>query len=70
MARHEAVDTRVKQNEDKLQVDELTVRDLTARVALLPTHEDVASVRRDLNDKVCFCSNPLSSSSSSFILSI
>ncbi len=54
LSRHTATDTRVKQTEEKIKVDEQTVRDLTARIALLPTTEDVASVRRDLNEKVCF----------------
>lgn len=54
LSRHTATDTRVRQNEEKIKTDEQTVRDLAARVALLPTNEDVASVRRDLNDKVCF----------------
>ena len=51
---HTATDTRLRQAEEKTKEDEQTVRDLTARVALLPTTEDVASVRRDLNEKVCF----------------
>jgi septal ring factor EnvC (AmiA/AmiB activator) len=54
LSRHTATDTRVKQTEEKLKADEQTVRDIAARIALLPTTEDVASVRRDLNDKVCF----------------
>lgn len=53
LSRHTATDTRVRQTEEKLKTDEQIVRDLTARVALLPTTEDVATVRRDLNDKVC-----------------
>jgi chaperonin cofactor prefoldin len=56
LSRHTATDTRVKQTEEKIKADEQTVRDIAARIALLPTTEDVASVRRDLNDKVCFCS--------------
>jgi hypothetical protein len=40
--------------EDKMKVDDQTVRDITARLALLPTAEDIASVRRDFNEKVCF----------------
>ncbi|CAF4926093.1 unnamed protein product [Rotaria sp. Silwood1] len=51
-SRHTANDTRLRQAEDKMKVEEQTVRDLAARVALLPTAEDVASVRRDLNDKI------------------
>jgi hypothetical protein len=54
LSRHTATDTRVRQTEEKLKVDEQTVRDLAARISLLPTNEDVASVRRDFNDKVCF----------------
>ncbi len=54
LSRHTAADTRIRQNEEKIKADEQTVRDLSARVALLPTTEDLASVRRDLNDKVCF----------------
>ena len=52
ITRHTATDTRVRQTEEKLKADEQTVRDLTTRVALLPTSEDVASVRRDLSEKV------------------
>ncbi len=37
-----------------MKVDDQTVRDITARLALLPTAEDIASVRRDFNEKVCF----------------
>ncbi|CAF2338175.1 unnamed protein product [Rotaria sp. Silwood2] len=51
-SRHTANDTRLRQAEDKMKGEEQTVRDLAARVALLPTPEDVASVRRDLNDKI------------------
>ncbi|CAF0729266.1 unnamed protein product [Rotaria sordida] len=51
-SRHTANDTRLRQTEDKIKEDEQTVRDLAARIALLPTTEDVVSVRRDLNDKI------------------
>jgi hypothetical protein len=54
LSRHTATDTRLRQTEEKMKVDEQTVRDLAARIALLPTTEDIVSVRRDLNDKVCF----------------
>jgi hypothetical protein len=54
LSRHTATDTRLRQTEEKIKTDEQTVRDLSARVALLPTTEDLTSVRRDLNDKVCF----------------
>ena len=54
LSRQTATDTRVRQNEDKIKADEQTVRDIAARISLLPTSEDLASVRRDLNDKVCF----------------
>lgn len=53
-SRYTATDTRVRQAEDKIKTEEQTVRDLVARVSLLPTAEDLASVRRDLNEKVCF----------------
>jgi hypothetical protein len=52
--RHTATDARIQQAEDKIKVGAQTVRDLSVQVASLPTTEDVASVRRDLNDKVCF----------------
>ncbi|CAF0727798.1 unnamed protein product [Rotaria sordida] len=51
-SRHTANDTRLRQTEDKIKEDEQTVRDLAARIALLPTAEDIVSVRRDLNDKI------------------
>jgi hypothetical protein len=47
-------DVRSRQIEDQMKTDEQTVRDLAGRVALLPSSDDLASVRRDLNDKVCF----------------
>lgn len=56
-SRSTATDNRVRQTEDKMKLDEQTVRDLAARVALLPTAEDLASVRRDLNEKVCLLSS-------------
>ncbi|CAF3490469.1 unnamed protein product [Rotaria socialis] len=51
-SRYTATDARVRQTEDKIKVDEQTVRDLAARVALLPTTEDITSVRRELSEKI------------------
>lgn len=62
LTRHTATDVRVRQTEEKLKADEQTVRDITARIALLPTSEDVASVRRDLNEKVCVVHSMFSAS--------
>ena len=45
-------DGRIREAEEKMKVDEQTVRDLAGRIALLPTAEDLASVRREINDKV------------------
>jgi hypothetical protein len=45
--------------EEKMKADEQTVRDITARIALLPTTDDIASVRRDFNEKVCFRTFPI-----------
>jgi len=52
--RQTASDARIQQAEDKIKGGAQAVRDLSVQVASLPTTEDVASVRRDLNDKVCF----------------
>ncbi|UJR33422.1 hypothetical protein I4U23_020867 [Adineta vaga] len=50
--RHSATDARIQQNEDKIKGGAQAVRDLTTRVSSLPTNEDLASVRRDLNEKI------------------
>lgn len=46
------IDNRHRETEEKLKIDEQTVRELSARVSLLPTSEDFASLRRELNEKV------------------
>ena len=70
-------DSRLRHNEDKLKIEEQTVRDLAARMntlsaggvggvgASVAAADDVASVRRDFNDKVCFLSFALRSLSPS-----
>lgn len=55
VTRHTATDARVQQNEDKIKGGAQAVRDLTTRVSSLPTTDDLATVRRDFNEKVCCC---------------
>ncbi|CAF0728722.1 unnamed protein product [Adineta ricciae] len=52
VTRHTATDARVQQNEDKIKGGAQAVRDLTTRVSSLPTTDDLAAVRRDLNEKI------------------
>ncbi|CAF1313628.1 unnamed protein product [Adineta steineri] len=49
---HTAADARIQQHEDKIKGGAQAVRDLTTRVSTLPTTDDVASVKRDFNDKM------------------